>query len=284
MAKSAEQNGRDPIGDPALPQKKRARRRLVGAIALGLAAAVSLPLLLDSEPKREATDLKVQIPSRDAPVSGAIPGAVSGAASVRPTAPIGAAGVAQQTVPAAKSDTKSDTKPDGKLASKPDTTVDGSTDSQGDARAKAKERADKATVDKADKAAAEKLAKEQKLAADKVAKEAKAAKLEAAAKETKSAKGSKDGKYADKSLPKPSASANGKKYLLQVGAFSSDKGATDQADRVKAAGLRAFTEKVKTVDGERIRVRVGPFASRDEAEQARGQLKLSGIDAALIVP
>ena len=85
-------------------------------------------------------------------------------------------------------------------------------------------------------------------------------------------------------MPKPSASANGKKYLLQVGAFSSDKGATDQADRVKAAGLRAFTEKVKTVDGERIRVRVGPFASRDEAEQARGQLKLSGIDAALIVP
>ena len=35
-------------GDPMLPEKKRARRRLVGAIALALAAAVGLPMLLDS--------------------------------------------------------------------------------------------------------------------------------------------------------------------------------------------------------------------------------------------
>jgi DedD protein len=51
--------------DPVLPEKKRARRRLVGAIALALAAAVGLPMLLDSEPKPLAGDIAIQIPSKE---------------------------------------------------------------------------------------------------------------------------------------------------------------------------------------------------------------------------
>jgi len=51
--------------DPLLPEKKRARRRLVGAIALALAAAVGLPMLLDSGPKPLAGDIAIQIPSKD---------------------------------------------------------------------------------------------------------------------------------------------------------------------------------------------------------------------------
>ena len=51
--------------DPVLPEKKRARRRLVGAIALALAAAVGLPMLLDSEPKPLADDIAIHIPSKE---------------------------------------------------------------------------------------------------------------------------------------------------------------------------------------------------------------------------
>ncbi|HWJ96347.1 MAG TPA: SPOR domain-containing protein, partial [Telluria sp.] len=51
--------------DPVLPEKKRARRRLVGAIALALAAAVGLPMLLDSEPKPLAGDIAIQIPPKE---------------------------------------------------------------------------------------------------------------------------------------------------------------------------------------------------------------------------
>jgi len=51
--------------DPVLPEKKRARRRLVGAIALALAVAIGLPMILDSEPKPLATDIDIRIPSRD---------------------------------------------------------------------------------------------------------------------------------------------------------------------------------------------------------------------------
>ncbi len=51
--------------DPVLPEKKRARRRLVGAVALVLAAVIGLPMVLDSEPKPLADDIAIQIPSQD---------------------------------------------------------------------------------------------------------------------------------------------------------------------------------------------------------------------------
>jgi DedD protein len=56
--------------DPVLPEKKRARRRLVGAIALALAVAVGLPMVLDSEPKPLASDIDIRIPSKDKAAPG----------------------------------------------------------------------------------------------------------------------------------------------------------------------------------------------------------------------
>jgi len=45
--------------------KRRARRRLVGAIVLALAAAVILPLLLESDPKPLGDDVSIRIPPID---------------------------------------------------------------------------------------------------------------------------------------------------------------------------------------------------------------------------
>jgi DedD protein len=50
--------------DPTLPEKQRARRRLVGAIALVMAAVVALPMILDSHPKPCTDDIAIQIPAR----------------------------------------------------------------------------------------------------------------------------------------------------------------------------------------------------------------------------
>ena len=57
--------------DPHLPEKKRARRRLVGSIALVIAAIVILPMVFESKPKQSAPDLVIDIPSRDKPVQTA---------------------------------------------------------------------------------------------------------------------------------------------------------------------------------------------------------------------
>ena len=45
--------------------KRRARRRLVGAVVLALAAAVILPMLLEKDPKPLGDDVSVQIPPVD---------------------------------------------------------------------------------------------------------------------------------------------------------------------------------------------------------------------------
>jgi DedD protein len=57
--------------DPMLPEKQRARRRLVGAIAMVVAAVVILPMVLDSHPKPVTSDIAIDIPSRPVPKAGA---------------------------------------------------------------------------------------------------------------------------------------------------------------------------------------------------------------------
>lgn len=90
--------------DPQLDLKKRARRRLVGAAALALLAAIVLPLVMDQEPKPVGQDIQIRIPSQNAPGTplladkpGAAPSPVS--APVEP-APAPVAGAAP-AVPAA---------------------------------------------------------------------------------------------------------------------------------------------------------------------------------------
>ena len=45
--------------------KKRARRRLVGAVALALLAAVVLPMMMEQEPHQSMGDIQITIPDRD---------------------------------------------------------------------------------------------------------------------------------------------------------------------------------------------------------------------------
>lgn len=54
------------ISDEELSLKKRARRRLIGAIILVTAVVVVLPMILDSEPKPDNQDVSIRIPSPDA--------------------------------------------------------------------------------------------------------------------------------------------------------------------------------------------------------------------------
>lgn len=51
--------------DGQLELKKRARRRLVGAAALALLAAIVLPMVMDHEPRRPVQDVQVRIPAQE---------------------------------------------------------------------------------------------------------------------------------------------------------------------------------------------------------------------------
>ncbi|MDO9215708.1 MAG: hypothetical protein Q7U14_00465, partial [Lacisediminimonas sp.] len=69
-ARSSKRKESEPV-DPVLPEKQRARRRLVGAVALVLAAVIGLPMILDPEPKPLAHDIAIDIPSKEKPRKGA---------------------------------------------------------------------------------------------------------------------------------------------------------------------------------------------------------------------
>jgi DedD protein len=62
--------------DADLQLKKRARRRLVGAVALALFAVIILPMVMDREPRPLSQDIQVRIPSQDSTglASKVIPG------------------------------------------------------------------------------------------------------------------------------------------------------------------------------------------------------------------
>ena len=53
-------------------------------------------------------------------------------------------------------------------------------------------------------------------------------------------------------------------------------------NKLTAAGIKSYTQKVATQSGSRTRIRVGPFASRDEAEKARVKINKIGLSATLV--
>lgn len=86
--------------------KKRARRRLVGAAALALLAAVVLPMMMDQEPRPVSQDIQVSIPDREAdsalsrPIANADQAAADAAAVFSPEETPAAGAAAEE--PAAK--------------------------------------------------------------------------------------------------------------------------------------------------------------------------------------
>ena len=81
---------------------------------------------------------------------------------------------------------------------------------------------------------------------------------------------------------KAAVTADTGRVVVQVGAYADANAARDARQRIEKLGLKSFTQVVETDAGKRIRVRVGPFASRDEADKAAGRLKSAGLPAAVM--
>lgn len=185
--------------------KSRARRRLIGAIALALAVVVILPMVLDSEPKTTGQDIDMRIPAPDK-VGEFVPGValseVIEAASMAESAVVPASGVIVENVAAA---VKAETQPEVRIQ----TITDKQTDA-GQAGGK-KSEAKKYEV-----------------------KPTEAKKPDAKKTEVKLAE-------AKQTEARP-ASAGA--YIVQVGAFSNAVTATQEAGKLKALGFKAYTELV----------------------------------------
>ena len=79
----------------------------------------------------------------------------------------------------------------------------------------------------------------------------------------------------------PKSAASGR-FVVQIGAFAEAAAVRDARSKAQKAGLSTFTQVVDTGDGKRTRVRVGPFASREEAEKAAAQAKAAGLPGSVM--
>lgn len=87
-----------------------------------------------------------------------------------------------------------------------------------------------------------------------------------------------EGKPAE-AKPKADAAAAGEKFVVQVGAFSSQEKVAELRARLTGAGIASYTQK--TSSGA-TRVRVGPFATRAQADQAQAKLQKIGLSSTVV--
>jgi DedD protein len=77
-------------------------------------------------------------------------------------------------------------------------------------------------------------------------------------------------------------SAAAGRFVVQVGAFADVSKARETRQKVERAGLKTYTNVAETKDGKRIRVRVGPFGTRAEADKAADKIKGLDLPAAIL--
>lgn len=91
-----------------------------------------------------------------------------------------------------------------------------------------------------------------------------------------------DGARAQALLEGKDTAPTAARYIVQVGAYGENKAAQEVRAKVEKLGLKTYAQAVDTADGRRVRVRLGPFASRDEAERAAAKLKGAGLPGAIL--
>ena len=83
-----------------------------------------------------------------------------------------------------------------------------------------------------------------------------------------------EGRPADPKVSESAATAG--RFVVQVGAYADTKAAQEVRMKVEKLGLKTYVQAVETPDGRRIRVRVGPFATRDEAGKVAAKVASGG--------
>ena len=82
--------------------------------------------------------------------------------------------------------------------------------------------------------------------------------------------------------PTPPTTPAGARLVVQVGAFAEQSRAQEVRRRLEAAGLKTYTQVANTADGPRIRVRLGPFDTRAEADRAAQAVQRLGLTASVL--
>lgn len=248
------------VGSDELQLKKQARRRLIGAIALALFGVITLPMVMDSQPRPAAPEIQVHIPSQDGPgfTGKIVPGAAVKPTPMPPALPAAAMTTAPQAdTPVTKG--APSTLPSTSEASAP--------------VAPAKVAEVKKSVEAVPGKAPSSAVAKPKPSAGKTPEPAKKV-AEAASTETKT-----------NDEPRALAALTGTEslsapWVVLLGAYKDAGNVKTLLAKVKEMKIPVSTEKFESSAGPRIRVRAGPFATRAEAEKAQARIltiKVRGV-------
>ena len=250
--------------DAQLQLKKRARRRLVGAVAFAGLAAVILPMVMDEEPKQQVQDIQIRIPGQEqAPFAPKLkPATVEKKEESSHTQPAPAA------TPAVKA-------AEPQTSKAPERPVEKAPEKSVEKAAVEKTAAEKAAAEKAaaEKAAAEKAAaKPAEKTAEKVVDKA------INGREAQRAAAILGGKAANEPAP-----ANGSQFVILIGAFSNPANVKQLQTKIGELGIKVYTEPLDSPEGKKTRVRAGPFANREAADKALEKMKRIGVNGVVAV-
>ncbi len=243
--------------------RKRARHRLMGSVVLVLGAVVGLPLLFDSQPRPVAIDTPIVIPDRNqtsplsATAGSAKTGAIKEGLAQDQVIAAGQTGAANSAVtnsagldPHEEVVTK-DSKAEVRLEPKPELKAEAKPEPKSENKPEPK--AEPKTESKND------------------------SKLEAKpdAKEAAKAKALLDGKEAPKA-------GDAVRSVVQVGAYADLAKAKEARAKLESAGFKTYTQEIDTKDGKRIRVRVGPFATKEEADKTAEKIRKLNLQTSVL--
>lgn len=252
----------------------RARRRLIGAVALVLTGVVVFPLIFETQPKPVASNMTLVIPSQNQPGIVQAP-----AASVPAMQAKAAAAVAESSPKAFSQSPDNSSKPQTSQAGQPQEAVASKpkpeTKAQQEAPAESAITEPQPSVAKQPAAVVEQAKPKPSSHQIAGARQALAA-LEGKQPDQISAA------QAEAALAEAGNASRTARYIIQAGAFADTKAAHEVRQKIESSGFKTYTQVVDTPAGKRIRVRVGPFASREQADKALARIKALGLNAVVL--
>ncbi len=86
----------------------------------------------------------------------------------------------------------------------------------------------------------------------------------------------------DERKPATAEKPAGGRYFVQIGAFSDSAKSAQILAKLKSAGLPAFSEKVSTPKGELTRIRIGPTLDESRANEWRKKSESAGVPGKVV--
>jgi DedD protein len=230
--------------------RRRARHRLIGAAVLVLLGVIGFPLLFDTEPRPLSVNIPIEIPSKNPKLGLAVAPVVKEAlqSAPAPAKPVETSVAASESLSAREEVVAPEPpRPMQKPAEKPLSLV------------------------------VEKPTEKPEAAASKAP-----VKTTPASADAERARALLQGKPAPEKPAPVKSAASAQRLVVQVGAFAEAAGAREVRGKLERAGLKTYTHVAETPQGQRTRVRVGPFDNRADAEKAAARVKALGLPVAIL--